>query len=564
MIINRYTYQLTWDGFSLPVHPSEDNVRFPWRKREHMAYFRREMDGELVFGKGEYSIFAFANWDTEFTITMNRNGYEFYVGKFRKYDCAIDLDKCTARVTPPPYDEYYDFVKQMDEEINILKSGLRRKTVNFTFSTYDTEKYIDITNVAAVQLPPTSPVNDTNSYLLYQREYKPSGAAYIQVDEYWREYLILPTGVAAPSNEGWDSGTPQGNGTVKFVRPYLNILPSSSNLYLSTVVGGVVTQTIEVYSSMPGSAPYERSLLLNSVVGVFLTGLPMTYESSFFKDGTNYVCDVTGYPTGVTTNPLQYLHIMQKSDARETTNEATRGMLSFTQLMDILYGMFQVEWWIDDDKLRIEHVAWKDINAVNGLDLTKEYHKKYIEKKNAFSYDPDIPKSETWEFMEANGVDFIGLPIEYDYPPDGEMREYNLNSVTTDVIFIKASPGKISDDGWVIFQTYHVSGDEYNIGNEEGDITKVSGSNKHLSIANLHKRYWKHNRPLPQGIVNGKTVGFASSEKIKIQTDIKIPYTTSFDPNKLIKTELGWGVVVEAEHDIKSETLTMTLAYDQQ
>jgi hypothetical protein len=262
-------------------------------------------------------------------------------------------------------------------------------------------------------------------------------------------------------------------------------------------------------------------------------GCNLSYD--FFTDATNYVTE--------NDNHLTLLTLAQKSDIKrpEATNPATTAMLSWNELMDILWGMFQVCWDYDagTDTINVEHISWFTQGA--GIDLRTQ---TITQMTNKYKYIKDkMPKYESWHFTEADDLNFVGTPIYYDSKcvdpdPDTNIRDTIVN-ITTDLEYIIENDDAIADEGFVMLCNYEDGGNYY-VEFEMGELFATVKLNMHLSVANLHHRYFRHNRVLIEGYMNGIFETFWSAQKTKEQECFAIICPdTGYDPNDLITTELG-------------------------
>lgn len=304
-----------------------------------------------------------------------------------------------------------------------------------------------------------------------------------------------------------------------------------------------------------GSSSVLEYLAKDATVGI-VPGAAVV--STFFTAANN--------PVTKTTNHLLYLTIAQKSDIIRpaATNPATSAMMSWNKLMDILWAMFQVKWKYDPSvgvggTIYVEHINYFT-STVDGMDLRTQ---KMCKATNKYSYIKEkMPKYEKFAWMEADNPDFIGLPIEYDsacvdQDPKTNIVETSLN-VTTDLEFIylnssAVSPpveGVISDEGFVILCT-----DDTDVKAEGGFYIGYYKLNMHLSWANLHHRYYRHNRVLINGHINGADMDFWSAQKTKKQNCSAI-LCGSYDPSDLIKTELGMTHFGGAKAQVQSSALS--------
>ena len=305
--------------------------------------------------------------------------------------------------------------------------------------------------------------------------------------------------------------------------------------------------TLSAFQTTAGSFTYTRNrFLYNSLVAPdtgknvleyladkILTGV--TVSSTFFSEAIN--------PATLAASHVRYLMIAQKSDIIRnlSTDAATIAMMSWNDLMEILWGMFQVLWDYDSatNTINVEHISFWSPAA--GLDLRSQA----IAKNNKFSYLKEkMPKYEKFSWMEALSENFKGVPIWYDSKCVDQNPESNVIEtilpVTTDLEYIQTTPLEIADDGFVILcNTY--SGGIYSVERMLGKyIASEVKYNMHLSWANLHDSYFRHERVLPQGYMNAYLTDFWSAQKNKSQDCFAIVCPSdNYDPSDYITTELG-------------------------
>jgi len=267
-------------------------------------------------------------------------------------------------------------------------------------------------------------------------------------------------------------------------------------------------------------------------------------------------------PVSLGANHLLYLTIAQKSDfIRPTaTDPATVANLSWKSLMDILWGMFQVKWDYDlaTNEFNVEHISFW--TKTNGLDLRTQI---LCKASNKYSYvKEEMPKWEKFYFAEALDINFIGAPIRYEskcvnQDAGTNVKETKIN-VTTDIEYIMSDPDEIKDDGFVICCNY-LSGGSYYIEYGVGSMDSAVVLNVHLSWANLHNFYFRHNRVLNEGYINGILTTFWTAQKNKLQpVNAIVCPSDNFDPNDLITTELGETYLDSVKASVKKSTLKPT------
>jgi len=586
MITNRYLYKLEWGNNTRNVFPIEDGAGIVYEKEDYMAYFRAKFNGSLIFrndsksGVFDYNIFKNANWYDVFTLYIYRTSYTsdpIFTGKFRIYDGGFDDDKCTFTVTPEVVDDYSCLIYKGEDEVNIISTVADRYSV-FHYSTDDDYETIVLPLPYPVNtsIPtPTSVIYYTGAifpfgYVVYRTTVVNTSQNTIVTTELRRDvrYTISALNPSTTGSPNWVSdpeGNPQEDGRYKWVRYYNNVDLTMSSPYITTYDGYYLKSSpvVDVIET-------DRCILLWDIVEVLADNCDLTASSQFFLGSMNYVLDEVGYPPGYNTNPLQGLFILPKSEISDKSDAATKSVITFNDLMRLLYEMFQVKWYVENGVLKIEHESFFDDASNQGEDLTSADYIDYIDASNKYDYQYVNVKSERWKFMEADGVDFVGKEMEYsnlapnlDMYRDAEIIEHNVDSITTDMDFAFKKPNEISKDGWFMFQTYY-DGSSYYVGYDGGIISSKYEQNLHLSVANLQWYYWRHIRPFPvvnlNVLGNLTTVPIFSRKKIKIQKELTVP-ACDIDVNKLIKTELGWGEVKEATEDFKTRTIKLVIAH---
>lgn len=297
-----------------------------------------------------------------------------------------------------------------------------------------------------------------------------------------------------------------------------------------------VTTTAYVLGYVDPAKVYTRNRWLTDIIE-FLCDFVIpgaTYSSDFFTLATN--------PATLNPNKLLYLTIAQKSDIVRPTasNEARTALISFNELMDILWVMWQVQWRYDPvaNNFIIEHCSYW--SASPGMNLSIQEmarNNKYVYQKEA------MPKYEKFTFMEADDANFVGVPIWYNSKcvnsdPESNVIEKNV-TVTTDLEYIINQPDAIADEGFVILCNY-LDGGSYYVEFGQGVYNSKSGLNMHLSWANLHNSYYRHNRVLINGYLNDLPVTFWTAQKNKVQECYAIVCPDDdYNPGDEITTELG-------------------------
>lgn len=348
----------------------------------------------------------------------------------------------------------------------------------------------------------------------------------------YKDGAVYWEGSFTPSQGDWDFDAKTFTVTPSVVDAYSDWEAKGDKEYEILALPRVDT----IYDNGAISTTYDRTILFMDVIEYLAQQVfspTVTVVSEFLSNATNPITQIA--------NRYNYLTIAQKSDILYPTssNPATKGLMSFNGVMEILKAM-NLRWEYNDgiNILTIEHIsAWDTVSSIDtrGQDLMKSMNKfRFVSE--------EIAREEKFKWMESYYKDFTGLPIIYDSAAaTADPTEFTLN-VTTDIEFIRKCVkddelGKISPDGWVLFSTY-LSGTSYYVNINGGQLEAEARFNADLSWSRLHRLFWKHDRQLPTGYMNGTLTTFYSSKKIKEQ-QANIIYCSTLNPNRGIITELG-------------------------
>lgn len=328
---------------------------------------------------------------------------------------------------------------------------------------------------------------------------------------------------------------------------------------------GLATYYIKSCTYVSSSTKYSIVIDQGILSGYFANQNFKIYEG---LSSNNYV---TGAPSKV-----NFLTIFQKSDVKRANalNNASGigdlGNMTFEKLMDALTEMFNLRWRIDGTTdFRIEHISW--YSKTGGLNLTSDQYKKWVNKSNKWSYDTDdIPQKEVFSFMEAKGSDFVGLPIIYSgacvsSSSKDNTQDHSVDIFTTDVELCFSNPdsdSKVVDDKGFVMMAANYDGTNYYVITEQG-ILGASQKNNSLAWAQLHRDYYRYDRPLKTFTMNGQTTTALSIRPTKKQDQLSIPLCCgdTFDPDQYVITQLGAGVVDKAKFNFGTGMLDLDLLF---
>lgn len=309
---------------------------------------------------------------------------------------------------------------------------------------------------------------------------------------------------------------------------------------------------------------------LHSVINVLLSKI----DSSISHKGTTEYSQFL-YGTNPITHTDYKLFITQKSNilAGNYDEAAQKAPITMKNVLDMLRDCFRCYWFIDNGKLRIEHISWfmnggsyGGTHAV-GVDLTElrllRNGKAWSYAQNKFSYDkPDMPERYQFGWMDDVTEPFIGEPlnIKSRYIQEGNIEEINVDQFTSDVDYMLLNPEDCSKDGFALLAPVEQQDGTYKL-----PIARVGGieelQNCFMSFKYLQE-YYLYDLPAKYYEIGESGTLEARGIKRMKQQEVSFPAYQDLDPNKMIKTELGDGVVEKISINLSSRNANVTLRYD--
>lgn len=498
----------------------------------------------------------------------------FWKGRFAAGGGSWDYTKCRFEVKPKEDDAYSCISDAMATKWNILAVG----PVTANVVSLPSLEFIVCAWESGL---PMCGMVDIDTYTPAQ-VWWPSFFPDQQLVVMWREYAItecVNEEPVVPSGSGWTllSDDCETSGTAKYTRtPTISWIFGTPQHFLdgegypepppATCGNWVKLGAYNYGFTPPGEVPFyvclndaastqiTRARALDSVLDFFISKMACGLQgvrSDFF--GINPVGDAPGYEAGinyVTGMPTQTegILLVQKSDVivPGASQPATKGDLSIKELLEILYTMFRVKWFVDQDGyLRIEH--YKYFNSEVSIDITAMPADKVLEVMSHEDANNGTPVIERMSFDDALGLDFIGADIVYSGPciADGtqqQVAEYSAMGIITDVALLLNDPSANSRKGFVILAC-SFNGTNYDTIIDMGALSGEYVSNAPASTANLQRDYWTWDRYLSVANVNREDTVFdgflPTIEQAGITVLCQGCAVLDFDANGLVRTKLG-------------------------
>ena len=295
-----------------------------------------------------------------------------------------------------------------------------------------------------------------------------------------------------------------------------------------------------------------------------ICGTGISVSSDFLTNATN---PITSQP-----NICQNLQLWTKSDvanAQATEADALTNLqasdikLTVRELFDDIYKHLQIRWYRDPLSGQViwEHIT--DIKpAIVDLDVTVIDGGKWVKNRNSFVYRTDqVVIEEQWRFITASLPDFVGLPITYTTNSD-KIATYNTSQIDTELAVLLGDQNQRDLDGFILVQPESIT--ETGSLAQNGIIWNFFSPNMPLSISNTHDKFWRDERRLPTGRLNGVPTTFNSSIKLTQQNAFvfRICNPESFNRRKLVLSSYGPSEIQELSYDLTNEIMTITLNFD--
>lgn len=312
---------------------------------------------------------------------------------------------------------------------------------------------------------------------------------------------------------------------------------------------------------------------LSSVIQVLLSQFSnITHEGSFEYSIFLY----TTLPSVKDDN--FYLFLTPKSNFMHGNYDqpAQKAETTLGTILNALRDMFRLYWFIDNGKLRIEHISFfmnggsYSPTAQIGADLTQLENvtngKKWGYLTSNYEYDKaDMPEQYQFAWMDDVSETFEGYPIviRSKYVTTGKIEDVNISSITTDVDYIMLNPSAISEDGFVLMAATSQSANNYKLPYKTFSIDGASlrAQNAYLSWIYLHENFWIYDLPAKKVTINNSDMTLSHISRKKKQK-VSFPTLEELSTQKLVKTYLGNGQIEKISVNLSSRMNEVTLKYD--
>ena len=501
---------------------------FAWEREKEQVFYRFKLRSEVTFYGADFALIEAAPDCEDITLSIERqcggSWTTVFTGKFTKYDCKFDLDRCTVKVTPKPEDEYKCILNNWTDEENIYNASAVTE-VRGVSGVYQADVYNCRQCRATPDLTPCTTHTDAC------------------IEPGWPKVVAYPSPNCSEPNrfEVWTFWHREiGTGTTTTPPPY-----GSGWTYIS---GNNWWRCPDQDNEMQiGVLRTGRifNATLTYIIG--LTGCGLTVRSHFFGINATHAAPPDNVAYEYAEAKLRHITIHQKSDVKRPDNDPAFSqvwLMKLKELLDDLREIFNVYWLINGTDLVLEHISY--FQAAVGPDYSNQNHPLQYEQT-----DDGAPRKEIFKWSDdIFGIVHAGYPIEYGCGEGDKERRVKL--FTCDVLAVRQSANaeNIADKNFVLCANYLVDGQYI-----------VYPNNTPLGWRDLHDNLHRHDRYFLEGNMNNVATTFLTAKKNRKLKPIVVPLCCedTFDPTASPTTDLGAGEVRAATYNIHRDTLSLEL-----
>lgn len=279
-----------------------------------------------------------------------------------------------------------------------------------------------------------------------------------------------------------------------------------------------------------------------------------------------------------------YVFIAPKSNLLkgEYDQPAQKAEISLKDIMDMLRDCYRCYWYIEDGKLKIEHIKF----FINGgsyyytpqtqldfTELTDQFNKKsllYLQSETEYDKDNLASRYEFSWMDESTPLSGEGIYIDVtsEYVQKDLKEEITIKQFSSDVDYMLLNPSAFSNDGFVLLCPA-LSNSSYElpitssmlVNRDEDTFYEVNIQNIYASFIKLINFYLFD--------ISGNNIEcnirniYADSIKTSMSHTIEFPVTSDgIDELQLIKTDIGNGKIDEITIDMNTSRAKVKLLYE--
>ena len=327
----------------------------------------------------------------------------------------------------------------------------------------------------------------------------------------------------------------------------------------------------------------KHAYSIGEVIKVLLNKIAPHIKHEPTKEYSQFLYGDTMPLSEISVNKF-YVYITPKSNILKGDYDqaAQKGELSLEDVMAMLRDCFKCYWYLDGNKLKIEHIYYfmnggsYNTIARSSIDLTEKFDKfngkSILYGQSAISYDKSsLIRRYEFSWMDNATELFTGqtLDITNTYIPADTKEEVSISNFSADIDYMLLNPADISSDGFALLCPIKQDTGRYEL---PIDTVMLKDENANEYMAQIQNYYasWNFLVYLYMYSIGGDVVksntlpsisAFSISKCMAQEISFIWPYTTDPDIIKLIKTTIGDGQIEELSIDVDSRVAKASLVF---
>lgn len=230
------------------------------------------------------------------------------------------------------------------------------------------------------------------------------------------------------------------------------------------------------------------SYSIAAVIKVLLNEIDPTITHEATAEYSHFLYDTITYLSGMSRF---YVYITQKTNILkgEYDQPAQKAEISLKKVMDMLRDCFRCYWYIENGKLKIEHIrffnnggSYTNSSSVQ-LDFTKladQFNKKPL---SYFQSEIEYDKSELNQRYEFSWMDDVTelfgdvtIDVKSNYVQKDKVETVAINQFSSDVDYMMFNPSNFSDDGFALLCPVIATKHFRSLGVQSGAFVRSDGT----------------------------------------------------------------------------------------
>ena len=340
--------------------------------------------------------------------------------------------------------------------------------------------------------------------------------------------------------------------------------------------------SIDEYKELEGKLSKEfylkDSYSIGAIIKALLNKIDPTISHEETADYSKFLY-AEDKPLGIDEQAF-YVYITPKSNIlkSEYDQPAQKAEITFKALMEMLRDCFKCYWYIEDKKLKIEHISFflnggtyntENVNFFNYKDIVDRFNKKFVHYfQSEITYDKaDLTARYEFAWMDDVTELFTGpsVDIKSNYVKKDKTDSVNISKFSSDIDFMLFNANDFSSDGFALLCPIKKDGlleipitKEYL--KDDYQYYWALPQNFYASFKYL-LRYYMYDMPAEKLAYDEGIIYKPINIKYCMQHTIQFQIASNFDISKLIKTDIATGRIKEINVNINTRLANIDIQY---